>query len=250
MLLLVIVVTLIILAYIAVMVVRLLRYNIALRVAAKMTKPYIRVLEDASSHILVLGDSTMYGAGTKDPERTVGGLLAAKYPKASIETLAVNGARVKDLHAQLGGKLYQQYDLILIGIGGNDIVRMSRYSALQRELVGILNETNTISSRVVLCHCVNIGNIGFFLFPLNHLYDYRTRRLSELYKQIVAKLQNVTYVNFYRPLHDDHYDKTTRKHFLADDGFHSNDYANEYFFDLIWQDVKKSKSELSSSRDL
>ncbi len=236
-----IIIGLIVVGYILVMAVQMLRYGTAARAAAKITKPYTRIPKDASQHVLVLGDSTMYGAGTKNPDLTVSGLLADKYPKASVETLAKNGAKVKGLHEQLSKVRYQQYDLILIGIGGNDIVQLSTYSSVRRELVAFLTRISKISPQIILCHSANIGNIGFFPFPLNYFYDYRSRQLSKQYKDVAVQFPNITYVNFYRPLHNDHYDKTTRKKFIADDAFHPNEYANKYFFDLIWLEVEKSR---------
>jgi lysophospholipase L1-like esterase len=232
------------LGYVAAMAARVLRYSVAAHIAAKVTKPYMRIREHAPQHMLILGDSTMYGAGVEDPERTVGGLLAAKYPRASIETLAINGAKAKNLHKQMDKAQYQQYDLILIGIGGNDIVQMSAYSAVRRELIVALREASKISKQIILCHSVNIGGIGFFLFPLNHFYDHRSRKLSKLYEDIAALFPNVTYLNFYRPLNNDHYDKTTRKKFIAADAFHPNEYANRYFFDLILQGIESSNARL------
>lgn len=241
---------LIIAVYIIVMATRVLRYSVASRAAARVTQPYMRVFKDAREHLLVLGDSTMYGAGTKSPDHTVGGLLAAKYPKATVETLAVNGAKIKDLVSQLAQAQYEHYDLIVIGIGGNDIVQMSSISAVRHELNAFLDKATPCAQQVILCHSVNIGNIGFFLFPLNYLFDYRSRRLSNVYRDIAAHFPNVTYVNFYRPLHNDHYDKITRKNFIAEDAFHPNDYANQYFFELIWKELRKSKSNQSAKVDL
>ena len=235
------VIALFIFCYVAVMALRIVRYVVAARAARQVTRPYNRLLGSDSQHMLILGDSTMYGAGTKHPEHTFGGLLASKYPGASIETLAENGAKVKDLHGQLARAQYTEYDLIVVGVGGNDIVKLTQFSAIDHELIAFLDDVTKIAPRIILCHCVNVGNIGFFLFPLNYFYDYRTRRLSQLYARISSKFPGVSYVNFYRPIGDDHYDRTTRKKFIAGDAFHPNDHANQYFFDIIWRQVNSPK---------
>jgi lysophospholipase L1-like esterase len=206
------------------------------------SKPYFRVVKDTDQHILILGDSTMYGAGIKDPNNAMGALLGAKYPAAGVETHAANGEKIKDLHNQLKKAHYKHYDIIVIGIGGNDIIRFSRYTTIQRELTAFLEEASQIAKQIILCHCVNVGNIGFFRFPLNYIYDYRTRKLSHLYTKIVTQFPKTHYVNFYRPKHNDHYTKTTRKKFIADDSFHPSDYSNQYFFDLIWKEIQIPRS--------
>lgn len=232
-------------AYVSFVGFRLVRLIKKAKAMARTTQPYERHPRKTSRHILILGDSTMYGAGIDSPENTIGGLIAGKYPKASIETLAINGARIRNLRGQLKQAQYKHYDLIIIGIGGNDVMRFSNYAVLEQELGTFLNEASGVAERIVLCHSVNIGNIGFFTFPLNYLFDYRSRRLSQMYASMATSFASVLYVNFYRPMHDDHYDKTTRKSFVASDAFHANDYANQYFFDIIWSEMERSDPALS-----
>jgi lysophospholipase L1-like esterase len=226
-------------AYLAVMAYRLLRFVRANRVAAALTTAYFRDGDAAGRHLLVLGDSTMYGAGIKDRQQTIGGLLAAKYPGASLETYAANGARIRDVAAQLAQARHRHYDMVLLGVGGNDIVKFSSYRHAQADLKDALSKLSMLSDRVVLCHSVNVGNIGFFLPPFNYLYDYRSRRLSQMYIVTVSAFPKVKYVNFYRRLGQDHYDRQSRQRFLADDSFHPNEYANKYFFNIIWRQIEK-----------
>lgn len=213
---------------------RTLRFLAVSRSVKATTQPfYSGDTQTAPRHILVVGDSTMYGAGATSPDKTLGGLLAAHYPGASIETVAENGARVRDLAAQLSQARCERYDLIIIGVGGNDIVRLSRYSVLRRQLRQILERVSNRAETVVLLHSLNIGNTGFFIFPLNRLFDYRTQQLSLLYQAVVQGFSNVIYLNTYRPAKSDYYTPSTRPQFLAADGYHPSDYATEFFFQLI-----------------
>jgi lysophospholipase L1-like esterase len=208
------------------------------RIAKNAAEPYERPMRGSDQHVAVIGDSSMYGPGVKDKKHTISGLLAARYPKAIIETRAINGSRVRSLQAQLCQLQYTHYDLVLVGIGGNDIVRFSSYRRLERELYAFLEVVSEVADEIILCSSVNIGNIGFFLFPFNLVFDYRTYRLSRRYGRIANHFPKVRYANFYRPRFKDHYDKNTRKQFLADDAFHPNEYANRYFFELIWEIAK------------
>jgi lysophospholipase L1-like esterase len=228
-------VVLVIVVYTAILVPRVIRFVRIARRVKRTTKPFTALPQKAKQHIAILGDSSMYSAGATAVHLTIGGLMAEKYPRATVETLAVNGEQVKDLAGQLARKKFDRYDLILIGVGGNDVVRFEKFSKLERQLDVLLDEVSKVANKVVLCHSVNIGNIGFFPFPINLIFDRRTRKLSQLYEKLVEDYPKVAYVNFYRPIHDDYYTKHTRVQFLAADGFHASDYANKYFFDLIYE---------------
>lgn len=228
-LLLIIIIVGTLLAYVLSLVIKFRRFVAANKQAAKITRPYFKHSKTAKQHLLVLGDSTMYGAGIKDQTNTMGG----KYPDASVETLAANGARVMDILYQAQSAQYGHYDVVLVGVGGNDVVRFSSYKQLKDDLKQTLDVLSQKANKVILFHSVNVGNIGFFTFPLNHLFDYRSRQLSKAYSSVSADYKNVTYLNFYRPIKDDYYNKNSRPQFLADDGFHPSDYANQYFFKII-----------------
>lgn len=241
------IICLVVVCYVGFILIRIKRVFSAIKAKTAKTKPYFHLVQGTNHHILILGDSSMYSVGVQNPENTVGGLLSAKYPDSSIETVAVNGAKVKDLSKQLEQASYKRYDLIVVGIGSNDIVQFSGYSKLQRELAAFLKNGSKISDQLVLCHGVNVGNIGVFPFPFNYLFDYRSRLLSNLFSKISLKFPKVINVIFYRPLGDDHYDKHSRKKFVAGDGYHATDYANKYFFKLIWKELQKSSEKTNKN---
>lgn len=185
---------------------------------------------NGTEHILVIGDSTMHGYGAEEPQNTIGGLLSKRYPNASIETVAINGARLVDLPAQFAVANHHKYKLIFLGIGGNDVIRMTSFKSIESRLMAFLNQASNHTDRIILVHSVNLGNTGVFSFPLNYFYDYRTRRLSEIYQRVAKNFSDVHYVSFYRPIGKDFYTSKTRHKFIASDGFHPSDYANKFFF--------------------
>lgn len=208
----------------------------ALKVGKRVSQnstPFQKISPSFEEHILVLGDSTMYGAGIKHKANTMGGLLAARYPKATIETLARNGDKVDDLRGQLADARFNEYLLLMIGVGGNDIVGLTRLNHLETELNAFIEQASQKSSQIVIFQCVNVGNIGFFLFPLNYFYSRRCYLVSKVFEHVTSKYKNVLFVNLYRPNSDDFYTKKTRNKFIAEDSFHPSDYANIFFFNLI-----------------
>lgn len=211
------------------------RAVLANRQARLITKPFHVNLKQPSQHFLVMGDSTMYGSGVKKPENTFGGLLAGTFPKANVETVARSGSLVENLTGQLAAAKFRRYDLAIIGIGGNDIVYLADYKKVEIQLQAFLKEVSSRSDHIILFHSVNVGNTGFFLWPLSLFYQKRTKKLSQIYTKIAKEFESVQYVNFYRHRKNDYYDKKTRPRFIADDGFHPSDYGNQYFFKLLRQ---------------
>jgi hypothetical protein len=227
-----------ILVYVLIMAQRIVH---AVRVGKKVsstTVPFEKLDNRLSKHVLILGDSTMYGAGIKRTENTIGGLLAQQYPDATIETVAHNGDKVADLTQQLKQARFEDYKVIMIGVGGNDIVGMTPISRLEGQLQSFLLIVSKRSREVVLFHCVNVGNTGFFIFPLNYFYSYRSKLLSDTFAKVSALYKNVSFVNLYRPIRADFYTPKTRAKFIAEDSFHPNDYANKFFFTFIWKNMK------------
>ena len=83
----------------------------------------VRPYENATGtvSVLVLGDSTAVGVGSPSDESVAGRL--GEYLHASVENHAVSGAVTADLPGQIAKAQKQHYDLILIQIGANDIIR-------------------------------------------------------------------------------------------------------------------------------
>lgn len=214
------------------------------RSARASLTPFNRIPKTAVHHVLVLGDSTMFGSGAKNRAYTMGGQLGSLFPKASIETLAVSGTRVAGVAQQFEAAKYPHYELVVVGVGGNDAVFLSNYRTLEQDLRKFLSELQPRANTIILMHCVNLGDTGFFLWPLSWFFDYRTRKLSQLYTKIARDFQRVQYVNFYRPRRHDYYTNATRARFIADDKFHPSDYANRYFFDEMRTEVGLDKDFL------
>ena len=76
--------------------------------------------------ILVLGDSTAVGIGALSEENVAGRLAHAL--NASVENHAESGALSGDISAQLSSAARKRYDVVLIQVGANDVIRMRSLS--------------------------------------------------------------------------------------------------------------------------
>ena len=84
-------------------------------------EPFERRLS-AAPNILVLGDSTGYGTGATKAVDSIAGRIGAAFPKYSIINESKNGRNMEGLQEKVT-QVSGTYELILLQIGGNDILQ-------------------------------------------------------------------------------------------------------------------------------
>jgi len=105
----------------------------------------------ARSRVLVLGDSTGVGVGAGSPSRSLPGLLADEFPDLEIVNACHNGARVADALQQLSpwAEANERFDLVLLFVGGNDVLRLTPWPQLQRDTSLLLQRAAQRGSHTV-----------------------------------------------------------------------------------------------------
>lgn len=145
--------------------------------------------------VLVLGDSLAYGTGTTSSEKSVAGLVAKHYPMATVINKSVNGKRTNEL-AQEVKSLEGKYDLILIIIGGNDVLRpWINLEQSGKNLETIYAGASAHADKVVALTTGNLRYTTLFLWPINHYLGARSMELRNYAVKAAAPHKNVTYVN-------------------------------------------------------
>ncbi len=189
---------------------------------AARTKPYVRTLADPQFKILFVGDSTGVGTGASSPEYSIAGLIAQKYPTASVINSAVNGAKVEDVCTQLE-QISGYYDLIVMHTSGNDIVRFTPYRKFARDLRIALTLAKNKAKYVLLIPVGNAGSIRIFRFPLRWWMEWRTRaiRLRSL-AAVAAAGPTVRYVDLFVEKAVDPFIQDPQQYF-SEDQFHPSD---------------------------
>jgi lysophospholipase L1-like esterase len=152
--------------------------------------------------ILIVGDSTGVGTGAEAPEDSVAGLILRDYPETTIENRAENGAKFADVIAQLDDGTTEQYDLILIQAGGNDILRFTALDTLGGNVETLLRMAKERARHVVFMSTGNVGNAPAFMPPLSWVYTSRTRKVRKLLMEI-ADVEGVYYVDLFMERSDD-----------------------------------------------
>ncbi len=203
---------------------------------AKITHRYTRFLFNGKPNIVFVGDSTAVGTGASNPEKSVPGLLAKEYPQASITNIAINGAKISDMIRQLK-KLDQHYDLIMMHISGNDIVKLTPFSVYQTNIKQALTIAKQKAHHVLFVPTGNVGAITIFPKLIRLLMQYRTKKIREISLKAVQEAgEQVRYVDFFLPTEKDPFAIEPKRCF-AEDRFHPSDLGYSLWMPEINQEL-------------
>ncbi len=192
---------------------------------------------DASRAMLVLGDSTAVGVGAARAEESVPGRVAAFIDASSVENYAQSGARAFALADQRAKAKLDRYELILIQIGGNDVVRFNSVEKVSDELERVVRALPP-ANRVVILTAGDVGDTDVLPFFLNPLYS----RLTKTYNSALQERSNalgITYVNLYE---DPSRQKFRNDHatYLAADRFHPSSAGYGLWFEAVRKKLSHS----------
>lgn len=148
---------------------------------------------DDPAKLFVIGESTVAGLGARDHERAFAGQFA-KFVSGHIgrpvswRVIGKNGVTarrtIEELVPQMPDK---QFDYILVGLGGNDVMKLSSPKKWRRdmiELLGILRAKNSdavifVSNCPMIKYSTAIPHpIKFLLWELSKMHDANIREFT------------------------------------------------------------------------
>jgi lysophospholipase L1-like esterase len=191
------------------------------RKLARASTPYSAAPANATATMLVVGDSTGVGTGAKDPANSVAGRLSAVLPRLAIENRSENGAHATDVLRQLGASPATHYDVILVQVGGNDVIGFTREDELRASMNAIARIATRRARLVILLPAGNVGNAPFFFVPLSWVMTARSRTLHAIVKE-TAQQSGAVYVNLFQEKADDPFVQDPER-LYAVDGLHPSD---------------------------
>lgn len=145
--------------------------------------------------ILILGDSLAYGTGASSPQTSLAGRIGKRFPDAHITNQGKNGMRTKGLAEEMK-QLTDHYDLIVIVVGGNDLIHpWLDLDRAAKNLETIYKTASTHADQVISLTTGNLRHTSFFLWPLNHYFGKRSIYLRNQASNIADTLPNVTYID-------------------------------------------------------
>jgi lysophospholipase L1-like esterase len=194
---------------------------------AKAARPYTAQPAQPERRVLVVGDSTAVGTGAASPEESLAGRIGTAHPRWRIDNLAANGAKFKDVQAQLDGA-GTGYDLVLVLAGGNDVIRFTSEENLHSDMAAVIKTAKTRGKQVVLMPCGNVGHAPLFIPPVSWIMGNRSQHLHAI-AQTVALESGVRYIRLLKPRAQDPFVQRSDE-LNAADGLHpsSAGYAQWY----------------------
>lgn len=106
-----------------------------------------RILNPGNSkRILLVGDSTAYGAGADRVEDTLAGRFAHDFPQVEVVNYGVNGSLTENVMEQLKRADGQKFNLVLISTGGNDVWHFTNLRKVRRDLHEAIEYAQGISN--------------------------------------------------------------------------------------------------------
>jgi lysophospholipase L1-like esterase len=193
--------------------------------------PFERVLDSPAKRVLVLGDSTGIGTGSSSPELSVAGRLATQFEDWSIENRAVNGAKLAEVLNQI--EEGDDYDLIILHAGGNDVLRMKSRSAMKKDARALLEAVSNVSEDVVWVSSGNIGASYFFPVVTRPVLSWRSKVARRLFMSLADEFgSRTTYVDLFEPRSEDVFYAEPDKYY-ADDLLHPSEEGYAIWFEQI-----------------
>src|SRR6185436_17393262 len=95
--------------------------------------------------IIVLGDSTAVGTGSKSNTESVAGRFGRDFPQAEIVNISQNGKRINGLVRDFLPLVRGHYDLAVVQIGGNDIIWFTPLGRIARDLAIVAGTMKTVA---------------------------------------------------------------------------------------------------------
>ncbi|MBP9816533.1 MAG: hypothetical protein KBD05_00685 [Candidatus Pacebacteria bacterium] len=191
--------------------------------------PYTKESTDYTKTVLVLGDSTAVGIGADKPEDSVAGRVAAYVEATYVENHAISGTAVEDLPKQINEAKREFYDLILIQVGGNDILSFSDPKKVGPLLTEVL-KTLPKAGKVVVFSAGNVGGASIFPHPIRPIHTWLTLEFHKAFAKAVEGL--AIYVNLYEPPGKDLFLKDQDR-YLSVDGLHPSSEGYRLWFEKV-----------------
>jgi len=207
-------------------------------------KPFVRINKEASQHFLFVGDSTALGTGALDNRESVAGWFGQDFQEASIENISANGKKLYQLDAEFDvqGK---RYDLIVIQIGGNDIMKLTPISESETHIRNLVRKARKATSSLVIMHSGNVGLAPVFTWPFNWILTERARQMRALYRR-VAKEEGAYYIDLFTERSNDLFLKDIDRYY-SPDHLHPSGQGYRWWYDRIRTTLKEAGVSLTTS---
>lgn len=181
------------------------------------TTPYTQSGTDAGN-ILIIGDSTGYGTGVKNPKDSIAGRIGSDFPKHRIENQSHNGDTIAAATNRID-EIDQSYELILLQLGANDIIQKRAIPDIVSDLAVLYEQIVVHTDQIVMMSLGDVGAVPAFTGDLAKTYSQQSAAYHTALAQFAAQRANFTYVNLYEDPATDPFVQEPAV-YIAADGLH------------------------------
>lgn len=179
------------------------------------SKPFVRDNPAAHLRFLFIGDSTAVGTGAKNNTQSVAGYFGQDFPEADIHNNSYNGRKLNQLVEEFPQEVYAPYDLVVVQIGGNDIMKFTSFKDIDRDITTVIADAKKIGRHVVILHSGNVGAAPVFIWPFDWIMTERARTVRRIYMK-KARENGVLYVDLFAERSNDLFLKDIPKYYCLD----------------------------------
>jgi lysophospholipase L1-like esterase len=193
-----------------------------------------------------LGDSTAAGVGATHPDRALPRQVAARLGRpVDVTSLAVSGDRIADVLAdQVGALAALRPDVVLVSIGANDVVHLTRRDDFRADYERLI-ATVPDGALLVVLGVPDMGAPPRLAHPLRALAGWRGRQLAEVSEAVSGDAQAV-YVDIAGETGPAMRADTGR--FFAADRYHPSDAGYELWADAVLAQLAPALTALEASQ--
>lgn len=207
---------------------QLMRWAAVGEALADAAQPFQRPLDGPCKRVLVVGDSTGVGTGATHAAHSLAGRLAQDFPDSHIVNRARNGAKTLDACHQLDMCVGEHFDVVLIHVGGNDVLRRTPWRRLVGHVDGLMQRAAKIGDHVLVTTTPNVGLVPAFFAPLSWWLTRRSRQLRDLFMQ-ACRRHGAHYANFFHPRAQCPFSRDWQRYF-AEDRLHPSSECYGYVY--------------------
>ena len=166
------------------------------------------------SRILVAGDSTAVGVGSAGRD-SIAGRVHGLYPEASLRNIGVSGMRTAGLEDALRGVQGDKFDVVILQIGGNDIVQRTSLDDLKRSIGEALDIAHGLGRQVVLLTSGDVGSALILPRITASFFTKRTLLVRDIFRK-AATTRGTAYVDLFQEKSVDPFAIDPDRYYAAD----------------------------------
>lgn len=182
---------------------------------AENSKPFCVKPSQEGKRVLIVGGGIGAGAGAEKPSDSIAGRIAREFPSARIVNKSLGWARASDVLKQMRSVADEDFDLVLVQAGEEDVICFSGPDAVKTDVLEILHLASRKAPTVLFMGPGNTGLKPAFFPPISWVYTERAREFREMFI-LLAREAGVEYVDVFRERTDDPFLRSPAKYFAPD----------------------------------